>query len=300
MNVRIEIAPKLELIVIDGGSLKFNREDKPLRDLVRRAYKEVQVPVLEQHGESIEDKALRPVDSIGWTVERGMLTDRDDPQQSYNHIILAEVDENGDFKPRGMRVTDEIRVPRFGKILMEYFSGMVPKEYASKRHAVDLRLLSDGASGTAELTAHEILMSFARHLTIPPDRFLATFSDGVGIEKAVLAAKGYEHYGPEEKTMLWAPSLKAETREQYGIAIPTELYVLFNGQVSDHRITLNAGLFIAVNKYIKEGSAELNARRLKRAGYNFDTLPAVVKTREAHSEVAAANGGFIPTSPIRL
>ncbi|MEK6837418.1 MAG: hypothetical protein AABX69_02100, partial [Nanoarchaeota archaeon] len=149
------------------------------------------------------------------------------------------------------------------------------------------------------LTAHQILMMFNRHLTRPPAKFLARVTDGVGIDKAILAAQDYERYGPRRSTMLWVPPLNAETREEYQKAIPTELFVRFDSQVSDYRFPLAAGLFITVDKYIKEGSAELDARRLKRAGYVFDTLPSVVKTREAHDRVAAENGGFIPCSPIR-
>ncbi len=299
MNDRIELASGLELIVIGGGSLKFNEEDKPLRDLVRRTFEEVQIPVLQQFSESIDDKALRPVDSIGWTRERGMLTDRADPQPGYNHIILVETDDSGNRRPIGMRVSDEFTIPHFGRVLMDYFSGMVPKEHAGNLHYVDSDQLGNRLSGKTAMTPHGILSAFTKHLLRQPSTYEIRVSDGVGIEKERLAAQRFLRYGSEGQTMLWVPPLSAETHDEYQVAIPTELYIQFGSQQADRRLPLEAGLFLAVNKYIKEGGAELNASRLRRAGYDFNTLPSVVNTRKAHAEVAAANGGFIPTSPIR-
>lgn len=321
MDERIRLSATLDLEVIN--SLSFGKADGPRRDLVRAAYKGVQLPVLKAFGEKlkdknyVKDKGLRPVDSIGSTREPGVLTDSSDPQPGYHHLYLigystvvddaafANVD-GGDIaerfgagKPIGLRVTDEFKAPSFGHVLMEYFTAMVNSR-PNDVYAVDLSKLSDGESGTALLKPREILISFTKHLSKSPGEFRATLSDGVGIEAKILAEMGYERFGPEGQTMLWTPPLNAEKKEQYEVAIPMELYVRFGSGVSDHRFPEKAALFIAIDKYIKEGGTELNPRRLKKAGYVFDTLPAVTKTREALRSVAAANGGYVPCSPISL
>lgn len=300
MTAIAKLAPDLELIVLSGGSLKYNKEDKPYRDLVRRTYKEVQVEVLKEHEEDINDKALLPKDSIGPTRYRGMLTDRNDPQLGYNHLILVKIDEKGEAQPIGMRVTDEFRVPHFGRVLMEYYSAMVPARHSSQKYVIDLQLLSEDATGTVPLTPQEILLSYTRHLTKSPDQYVLTLSDGVGIDTSVLAGNGYEHFGPARRKMLWVPPLNADTREEYQKAISVDISVKFGPNFSEHRIPENAALFIAVEKYIREGGTELSARKLKKLGYDFDTLPAVVKTIRAIRAIAKMNGGHIPCSPISL
>lgn len=313
MDVRIQLSAILDLEVINR--LSFGKADGPRRDLVRAAYELVQLPVLEAFGRKLEDenyvkdKGLRPVDSIGSTREPGVLTDSSDPQPGYHHLYLigySTVVDGANFavregagRPIGLRVTDEFKAPSFGDVLMEYFTAMVSSR-PDDVYAVDLSKLSDGESGTALLKPHEILIGFTKHLTKSPGKFKATLSDGVGIEAKILAERGYERFGPEGQTMLWTPPLNAEKKEQYEVAIPMELYVRFGSGASDHRFPEKAALFIAIDKYIKEGGTELNPRRLKKAGYVFDTLPAVTKTREAIRSVAAANGGYIPCSPILL
>lgn len=306
MNKRIQLLPPaaqyaetLELVVIN--SLKFNEKDGPLRELVRQAFKEVQVPVLEYFGENVEDKALRPTDSIGSTREPGQLTDSNDPSPGYHHIYLVELPPKGEWKdslPVGMRITDEFRAPKFGNVLMEYFTAMVRPDRAERRYYVNLDKLNDNANGEIPLlTLHQILMMLTKHLSKSPDKFKATLSDGVGIKKAVLASMGYERFGPEGKTMLWVPPLNAETKEQYEIAIPAQLYVRFGSRVANHRFPESAALFIAVRKYIKEGYADEDV--LGELGIRINNLPCVVKTREAIKAVSAKYSGYIPCSPIK-
>lgn len=300
MTVRIGLCSDLELVIISGGSLRYNKNDKQYRDLVRRTYKEVQVEVLKERGENVDDKALLPKDSIGPTRYRGTLTDRDDPQPGYNHLILNKVGEKGEAQPIGLRVTDEFRIPHFGRILMEYYPAMVPARHSSQKRTIDLQLLSEEAKGTASLTPQEVLLIYDRHLTKAPNQYVLTISDGVGIDTRVLAGKGYERFGPIGKEMVWVPPLNAGTKEEYQRAIPADIYVKFGPNFSGHRIPEDAALFIAVEKYIRDGGAELSAKELKRIGYDFDTLPSVVKTIRAIRAVAKSNGGYIPCSPISL
>ncbi len=293
MNKNIQLSPNLELRVISAGSLSFGKADKPIRELVRRTYEEVQLAVVP------EDKALAPVDSIGWTVERGMLTDRADVQPGYNHLILCEIDEAGNVQPIGLRVTNEAKIKGLGAVLMDLYSGMVPGKYARKQYSVDASLLTDGPRQFQSLTPFEILAMFTRQLTRPPESFAATVSDGVGVSRRALANAGYLHYGPKGRAMLWVPPLNADTPEAYAVAQPAALYIKL-GKFSENRLPLDTGVNLAVKEYIKESGTELNPGRLRRMGYNFDTLPSVVKTMKAHSAVANANGGYIPLSPISV
>jgi len=304
MNAEIRLGPGLELIVREAGSLGFGKKDKWLRDLVRRTYEEVQVPVLQQHDENVGDNALAPKDSIGWTHVRGMLTDKDHPLPGYNHIILVKVYQNENRNPIGLRVTDEFLVPRFGNVLMEYFSAMIPRKFERNLYLVDRGLLSNLPEGTLRslLRPTQILLNFNKQLTLPPEKYVASLSDGVGIDRKVLANAGYERFGPEGKTMVWVPPMNARTVEEYKKLITAELYFKFDQHVKSHHVTKDAALFIAIDKYIKEGMAELDEKeleKLEKSGYVFEALPAVVKTREAIESSAAQYGGYIPCSPIK-
>ena len=299
MVTHVDLGSGLELIVISGGSLKYNRADKPFRDLVRQVYHDVQRPVLEAFGENIEDKALLPKDSIGPTNDRGMLTDRNDPQLGYNYLILTIQNSEGNPKPIGMRVTDEFRIPHDGRVLMEYFSAMVLPEYDKRKFGVNVKLLSEDEFGSASVSPSEILMTYAGQLTKSPSQYVFTFSDGVGIARNTLAGMDYERFGPEGKTLVWVPPLNAETREDYEKAIPMEMFVKPGPQFPGRGIPEEAALFIAVEKYIREGSTELSAKKLRKVGFQFDTLPSVVETINAIRTVARQHEGYVPISPIQ-
>lgn len=299
MDAVFELGDGLEMIVVH--EFTFERKDRHLRGLVRQAYA-AQVAALLENG-CTEDDALHPRDSIGTRKEPGILTESDENPTDH-HLFLVRNLTGSKRKDRplevlGMRVTAELYVPQFGKILLDNFPPLVPGAYAHEMHDIEYSAIRNQehrhdrlATGRTGMSLYQILLNFSKHLSKSPEEFRAMVTDGKGISRQLLGNEGYLRAGPEGETVLWTPPLSARFRKDYLIANPTEFYAKFragNGNVMPEQ----ASKWLLVKQHIGENYCDLE--RLEVLGMRLEDLPSVVKTNEAIERVSAQYGGLVWT-----